>query len=137
MVEKKIKGRKRHICTDTVGNLLCIKVHSAGIHDTVAGCDVAYQTFKNYSSIRKFCCDQAYRGTTKKFVEQILKIPVDITKKSLSGSFQVMPKRWVVERFFAWLGNFRRLAKDYELLATSSEQMIIIASIIMLLNRIV
>ena len=136
MEEKKIKGRKRHVCTDTMGNLLYVKVHSAGISDTIAGCDIAYQTFRNYSSLRAFCGDQGYRGTTKNFVEKYLKMRMDITKKLSLGGFHVIPTRWVVERFFAWLGNFRRLAKDYELLPSSSEQVIIIASIVMLLNRI-
>lgn len=118
-----------------MGNLLYVKVHSAGISDTIAGCDVAYQAFRNYSSIRAFCGDQGYRGTTKNFVEEELKMRMDITKKLSSGGFQVIPIRWVVERFFAWLGNFRRLAKDYELLPASSEQVITIAAIVMLLNR--
>lgn len=132
---KKIKGRKRHVCTGSMGHLLYVKVHSASIHDTIAGCDVAYQAFRNYSSIRAFCADQGYRGTTKIFVEESLKMRIDITKKLSDQGFNVIPVRWVVERFFAWLGNFRRLAKDYELLTSCSEQVITIAAIIMLLNR--
>jgi len=134
---KKTKGRKRHICTDTMGNLLYVKVHSAGISDTIAGRDIAYQTFKNHSSIRGFEADQGYRGTTANFIENDLKLRINITKKLGQKGFHVIPIRWVVERFFAWLGNFRRLAKDYELLTSSSEQAIIIAAVIMLLNRIV
>jgi putative transposase len=118
-----------------MGNLLYVKVHSAGIHDTIAGCDVAYQAFRRYSSIRAFCADQGYRGTTKDFVEEQLKMRLDITKKLSESGFQVIPIRWVVERFFAWLGNFRRLAKDYELLTSCSEQIIIVATIIRLLNK--
>ncbi len=136
MAEKKIKGRKRHVCTDTMGNLLYVKVHSAKIADTISGRDVAYQAFKNHSSIRAFCADQGYRGTTKEFIEKELHMRVDITKKlnSIPG-FKVIKTRWVVERFFAWLGNFRRLSKDYELLARTSEQVIIIASIMILLKK--
>jgi len=118
-----------------MGNLLYVKVHSAGIHDTIAGCDVAYQAFRKHSSIRAFCADQGYRGTTKDFVEEQLKMRLDITKKLSESGFQVIPIRWVVERFFAWLGNFRRLAKDYELLTSCSEQVIIVATIIRLLNK--
>jgi len=134
---KKTKGRKRHVCTDTMWNLLYVKVHSAGISDTVAGRDIAYQTFKSYSSIRGFEADQGYRGTTANFIKNDLKLAINITKKLGQKGFHVVPVRWVVERFFAWLGNFRRLAKDYELLTSSSEQAIIIAAVIMLLNRIV
>lgn len=119
-----------------MGNILHIKVHSAGIHDTIGGCDVAYQAFRKHSSIRAFCADQGYRGTTKTFIEEQLKMRIDITKKLSESGFQVIPVRWVVERFFAWLGNFRRLAKDYESLVTCSEQVITIAAIILLLNRL-
>ena len=119
-----------------MGNLLHIKVHSASINDTIGGCDVAYQIFRKHSSIRAFCADRGYRGTTKNFVEEHLKIHMDITKKLDEPGFQVIPVRWVVERFFAWLGNFRRLAKDYELLTASSEQVVTVAVIIMLLNRL-
>ena len=137
MAEKKIKGRKRHVCTDTMGNLLYVKVHSAGVSDTIAGRDITYQTFKNHSSIRAFCADQGYRGTTKNFVINELKMRIDITKKlGTAKGFQVIPVRWVVERFFAWLGNFRRLAKDYELFPKNSEQIITIAATMMLLNKI-
>lgn len=133
---KKIKGRKRHVCTDAQGNLLFIKVHAASIHDSIAGCDVAYQSFRRYSSIRAFCADLAYRGTTKLFVEDDLKLRMDITSKSEKKGFEVIKKRWVVERFFAWVGNFRRFSKDYEILACVSEEMIMIAAIILLLNRL-
>lgn len=136
MEGKKIKGRKRHVCTDTMGNLLYVKVHSAGIHDTIAGCNVAYQTFRKHSSIRAFCADQGYRGTTKDFIEGELKMRLDITKKLSENGFHVLPVRWVVERFFAWLGNFRRLAKDFEFLSSTSEQVITVAAIVILLNRL-
>jgi len=135
---KKIKGRKRHVSVDTMGNLLYIKVHSAAMSDTIAGRDITYQTFKNHSSVRAFCADQGYRKTTKNFVQNILKMRIDITAKpSKSKGFNVIPKRWAVERFFAWLGNYRRLSKDYEILAISAEQMVIIASVMMLLKKIV
>ena len=119
-----------------MGNLLHVKVHSASINDTIGGCDVAYQAFRKHSSIRAFCADQGYRGTTKIFIEEQLKMRIDITKKLSEPGFQVIPIRWVVERFFAWLGNFRRLAKDYEMLTACSEQVITVAVIIMLLNRL-
>ena len=132
---KKTKGRKRHITTDTIGNLLYIKVHSAGKSDTIEGCSVVYQTFRKYSSILGFGADQGYRGTTKNFTENDLRIRMDISEKSKEKGFQVIPKRWVVERFFAWLGGFRRLARDYEIKAFNSEQMITIAAVALNLRR--
>lgn len=133
---KKIKGRKRHVCTDTQGNLLFVKVHAANIHDSIAGCDVAYQSFRRHSSLRGFCADLAYRGSTKDFVESGLKLKMDIAQKTESPGFKVIKKQWVVERFFAWIGNFRRLAKDYEILACTSEEIIMIAAIVILLNKL-
>jgi putative transposase len=136
MEGKKIKGRKRHVSVDTMGNLIYVKVHSASIHDSIAGRDIAYQSFRKYSSIRAFCADQGYRGSTTDFIESELKMRIDITKKLNVSGFQVISTRWVVERFFAWLGNFRRLSKDYELVPASSEQLITIAAIIILLKKL-
>ncbi len=120
-----------------MGNLLYIKVHAAGISDTNAGRNVIYQTLRRYFSIRAFCGDMGYRGITKNFVENDLKMRMDITSKDKSKpGFQVIPTRWVVERYFAWLGNFRRFSKDFELLCVNSEQLIFVASIMMLLKRL-
>ena len=135
MEGKKIKGRKRHVATDTQGNLLHVKVHSAEIHDTKMGGEVARQTSKKYPAIKGYCADLGYRGTTKKFVQKKLKLKMDIAKKTKNAGFKVVKKRWVVERFFSWIGNFRRLSKDYELLACVSEQFIIVAAINILLKK--
>ena len=136
LMRRKIKERKRHVCTDTMGNLLYVKVHFAGVHDSTAGRDVVYQTFRKYSSIRAFCADQGYRGSTTDFTEGNLKIRIDITKKVSSSGFHVLLLRWVVERFFAWLSNFRRLSKDYELISSCSDPVITVAAIIMVLSKL-
>ena len=136
-VEKKIKGRKREISTDTMGNLLCVKVYSAKKSDTMIGRDIIYQTFRKYSSVLAFCADQGFRGTTANFVKNDLKMRLDISvKNNEKKGFQVIPKRWAVERFFAWLGNFRRLSKDFEINPSVSEQIITIAGIVLLLNKL-
>jgi putative transposase len=126
MGEKKIKGRKRHIITDTLGHLLGVIVHAANLHDTVEGQRICLQVADRYPSIQAFAADQGYRGTTVAFVEEWLNRRVDITTKVASG-FVVQPKRWVVERTLAWLGNFRRLAKDVEIRTETAENMIRIA----------
>lgn len=126
MAEKKIKGRKRHICSDTLGNLLYVKVHAANIHDTKAGPAVFTQAKNRYPSIKAFSADQGYRGTSKKFVENILNCSLHISKKIAKGFF-IVANRWVVERTFAWLGNFRRLSKDFEVLTVTAENVIYIA----------
>ena len=126
--EKKIKGRKRHIATDTLGNMLTVQVHAANLADTSQGWDVCDQVAEKYDSIQAFCGDQGYRGTTVEFVENLLGLRLDITDKPTQG-FQVVPKRWIIERTFAWLGGFRRLAKDFEIRTRSAENMIRIAMI--------
>ena len=133
---KKIKGRKRAISTDTMGNLLYIKVCSAQESDTMVGRDITYQTFKKFSSVRGYCADLGFRGTTVNFVENDLKMKIDMSVKvNNKPGFHVIQTRWVVERFFAWLSNFRRFSKDYEICSRVSEQMITVAGIAILLNK--
>ncbi|MCG7656031.1 transposase [Wielerella bovis] len=121
---KKIKGRKRHIAVDTMGNLLAVVVHAANIHDTKAGIFVAQKAFETYPSLKGFCADAAYRRTFEQNVQDELGLSVDISVKIKDVSWQVLPKRWIVERTFAWLGWSRRLAKDFEQTILSAENFI-------------
>jgi len=134
--EKKIKGRKRHIATDTSGNLLYVKVHSADLPDTNMGRNIAYHTFRVYSSVKGFMADLGYRGTAKEFVENELRLKMNISDKSSNPGFNLHVKRWPVERTFGWFGIFRRLAKDYEFLSRVSENWIRLAMISVLLTRL-
>lgn len=136
MAEKKIKGRKRHVAVDMMGNLLEIVVHAANLHDTKAGIFPAVFAAAHYPSLDAFCADAGYRGT---FVEQakgLTGLRTDIICRSHSHEWQVIPKRWIVERTFAWLNNSRRLSKDYEISARSSECMVKISHIHTLLKRL-
>lgn len=123
---KKVKGRKRHIIVDTLGNLLIIKVHPANIHDTKSGCEVLKKASEKYPTIEAFSGDAGYRKTSLEFVENILNLTMNISTK-IKDVFAVLPIRWIVERTFAWLGNYRRLSKDYEKLLISEENIIRIA----------
>lgn len=134
MVEKKIKGRKRHIVTDTAGNLLHVKVHKANQHDTKAGGQVIEETLDRYPTLTGFCADEGYRKTCKEYVQKTLHKVFDISKK-IKNEWTVIPKRWVVERTFAWQNLFRRLSKDYELYTISAENMVRISMIQLLLDR--
>lgn len=125
---KKVKGHKRHIATDTLGNMLEVQVHAANVYDTNKGWQVCEKVAKKYPTVEAFSADQSYRGTTLGFVENTLGLRLDISSKPKEG-FQVVAKRWIVERTFAWLGAFRRLAKDFEMLTSTSENMIRIAMI--------
>ena len=125
---KKTKGRKRHVVVDTLGNLIQVLVHAANEHDSKAGCDVLRAAADKHASLEAFSGDASYRGTAVEFVETALGLKLHISQK-IKDTFAVLPMRWVVERTFAWLGNYRRLAKDFEILTQSAENMVRIAMI--------
>ena len=86
------------------------------------------QVVDKYLSIEAFSADAGYRGTTAEWVDEWLNRRVDISDKPPQG-FEILPKRWIVERTVAWLRGFRRLAKDFEILTRTAENMIRIAMI--------
>ena len=134
MVGKKTKGRKRHIVTDTQGNLLHIKVHAANVHDTKAGGSIFEEALKKYPTLDGACFDAGYRGTTVEYVEKILNKTADISSR-VTDKWAILPIRWVVERTFGWLNSWRRLSKDYEISTSSAENLVMIAFSMILLNR--
>lgn len=136
MVEKKVKGRKRHIVTDIMGNLLGVHVHAANIHDTKGGIYIFAKTLKKYPTIKAGCGDEGYRGTFKESMENIFKIKIDISEKIIPKGWKIIPKRWRVERTFSWLSHSRRLSKDYEINVVSSATMVKISHIHTLLRRL-
>ena len=132
---KKVKGRKRHIVTDTQGHLLHVKVHAANIHDTVSGCEVFEEAIRKYPTLQGVCADAGYRKTMEEFVEKVLKKTIEISQRITPG-WAVLAKRWVVERTFAWLNHFRRLSKDYEIAINSAENNVMIAHSMLLIKRL-
>jgi len=135
MVGKKIKGRKRHITTDIMGNLLVIKVHAANIHDTKSGCYVYQATKTKYSSVLGCCADAGYRGTFVDFVKVKYGETVDISERIKPKAWQILPKRWRVERTFAWANWSRILSKDYEIKPVYEENTFMISHLHSLLKR--
>lgn len=123
---KPVKGRKRHIVVDTPGNLLHVGVHAANQTDTKAAAPVLERTAEKYPRLEAFSGDAGYRGSAVSFVDETLQLTLHIATK-LGEGFTVLPKRWIVERTFAWLGGFRRLAKDFEILTATAENFIRIA----------
>ena len=115
--------------------MLAIVVHAANIHDTKSGIDPAVKAFWKYPTIQKFCADEGYRKTFVMMVFFILGLFVDISAKITPG-WHILPKRWVVERTFAWADNSRRLSKDYEISTASAEAMFMISHSRMLLRRL-
>ena len=132
---KKIKGRKRHIVVDTLGNLLTVQVHSAAIQDREGALDVLEQAKQKYSSLKIGFADGGYSGQLQDMVAQKLDMQLEIVKKT-KHEFTVLPKRWIVERTFAWINNDRRNSKDYEFSPLSSEAMIQLSFIKTALKRI-
>jgi putative transposase len=132
--EKKVKGRKRHIVVDTMGNLLSITVHAANIHDTKSGINPAKKAYEKYPTIQKFCGDDGYRKSFEKDVSEQLGLGVDISKR-IKPEFEVLPLRWLVERTFGWANHSRRLSKDFEIKIVHEENVFIISHLHSLLKR--
>jgi len=128
---KKIKGRKRHIITDTQGNLLDAMVHTADIQDRDGAPSLIQSARESYPTVTKLFADGGYAGEKlKTAVAHIENFAIDIIKRSDGAKgFVVLPRRWVVERTLAWLNRCRRLAKDWEATIASSEAWLLIASI--------
>jgi transposase len=135
---KKIKGRKRHIVTDTQGNLVGLAVHPADIQDRDGGAFTLTSIRRLYPWLRHVFADGGYAG--KKLRKALAKIGVwklEIIKRTdKAKGFEVLPRRWVVERTFAWLGRCRRLAKDFEATIDSATAWVFVAHIRTLTRRI-
>jgi len=134
---KNIKGRKRHIIVDTQGILLRVMVHRANVHDSQAVLDLLMHLKDHVPRLKTIFADGGYQGPVGGFVEDAFgwKLEVVMHGKDIQG-FKVLPKRWVVERSFAWFESYRRLSKDFEFHPQTSETMIQLAFVRLLLNRI-
>ena len=136
MGEKKISGIKIHIGTDTLGLPNAIKVTTADVTDR----DGALWMLKEYApkltSILKVLCDGGYTGENfANAVMAIIGAEVEVAKRNELHKFAVIPKRWIVERSFGWLDNFRRLWKNCERQTHTTHQMVTLAFISVLLKR--
>lgn len=137
---KKVKGRKRHVLTDTLGLIVCVVVTAANKDDRDGLRALLARRFINgVCRLRKLWVDGGYTSAAlRQWVRDLKrthKIDLEVTDHEGKG-FQVVPKRWVVERAFAWLLGYRRHSKDYEVLTRNSEAMIEIAMISILLRRL-
>src|SRR4051794_26132493 len=135
---KKVKGRKRHILVDTLGLLIAVVVTSAGVQDYHGAVPVLERVKGRCPRLEVVWADGIYE---KQFLIDWVRTEcgweVRVTKRSdKAKGFQVVPKRWVVERTFGWLGRYRRLSKDYEVLPETSEAMIRPAMIHIMVRRL-
>lgn len=136
---KKIKGRKRHILVDTLGLLLAVVVTSAFVDDAKGGQQLLGQLRPQmFGRLRVLWADSKYHNhALKKWVDRWGWYRIVVVRRAdgVKG-FVLLPKRWVVERTFAWFNNYRRLSKDYEATTSSSEARIKFAAIHMMLRRV-
>jgi transposase len=135
---KRIKGRKRHIVTDTQGFLLAVLVHAANIQDCHGAVPLLRGLRRAFPTLRHIFADRVYRGPQlRAALAGCGRWTIEIVQRppGVKG-FQLLPRRWVVERTFAWLGRSRRLAKDVEATIASATAWVLLASIRLLSRRI-
>lgn len=130
---KKIRGRKRHALVDTDGRGLVIEPHPARIQDRDGGGPLLGASRRAFPFLEKVFADSAYAGDR---IARATVIAVEIVRKNPNQmGFAVNPRRWVVERFFAWIGRNRRLAKDFEATIDSARAFLYAASVMLLVRR--
>jgi transposase len=134
---KKIKGRKRHILTDTAGLMVTAVVHAADIQDRDGAPAVLASVRSAFPWLRHVFADGAYAGDKLRgALDTLGRWSLEIVKRAAAASgFEVLPRRWVVERTLAWLNRNRRLAKDFEASIASAEAWLFLASVQLLMRR--
>lgn len=135
---KRIKGRKRHIVTDTQGELLEAHVHPANIQDSHGAVALLMDVGTAFPELRHAFADRVYRGPKLlAAIDQEGPWTIEIVTRSQSiGTFKAEPKRWVIERTFAWFGRNRRLAKDFENTTESAEAWVWAANVKRLVRKL-
>jgi putative transposase len=135
---KRMKGRKRHLVTDTEGSLLVVQVHPADIQDNHGAVPLLKAARRAFRRLRHLFADRVYRGPKLlNAISEVGRWTIEIVTRTESvGSFKPERRRWVIERTFAWFGRNRRLAKDFEKTIASAEAWIMIASIRVLSRRL-
>lgn len=135
---KKVKGRKRHMVTDTQGLMLDLQVHPANIQDSHGAVPLLKSLGEAFPKLRHIFADRVYRGDKLLMAiggPDAWTIEI-VTRSENTGAFKPERKRWVIERSFAWFGRCRRLAKDFEASIASAEAWVTLASIRLLSRRI-
>jgi transposase len=135
---KKVKGRKRHILTDTSGLLVGAIVHEASVQDRDGAAILLASIRRTYPWLRHVFADAAYAGDKlATALARLGKWTLEIVRRlEATGGFQLLKRRWVVERTLAWLNRNRRLAKDFEASVESAVAWLLIASIKLLTRRL-
>lgn len=135
---KRIKGRKRHIVTDTQGLLLDVLVHPADIQDVHGAVPLLQSLARRFPKLRHIYADRVYRGPQLlNAISDCGPWTIEIVQRPTGvKGFVLLPRRWVVERTFAWFGRCRRLAKDFEATIASATAWILVAHLRLLSRRL-
>src|SRR5690348_14770442 len=132
---KKVNGRKRHIAVDTTGLVLDVVITPASVQDRQGARPLLWNTHRACRRVRLVWADAGYSGKLAAWA-QTLKMTLHIVAKRDRHAFEVLPRRWVVERTFAWISKHRRTVRDYEHLPASHEAMILWAMIALMTRRL-
>jgi len=134
---KKINGRKRHLVTDTLGLPLALAIHPADVQDRDGLALVCARIRRRFPWLGHLFADGGYRGAVAAAAAARERLALEIVERPADQrGFAVLPRRWVIERSFAWLSRNRRLAKDFEHLIEVSTAMVAVAIIQLLLRRL-
>jgi putative transposase len=134
---KKINGIKRHILVDTLGLIIALIVHPANIQDRDGAKLLLEKIADIFPRLRLIWADGGYAGKLVEWVKEHFFLKLDIVKRNQQQKgFAVIRKRWIVERTFGWLNRYRRLSKNYERLTDTSETMVRVAMINLMVRRL-
>ena len=133
---KKVNGRKRHIAVDTAGLVLAVVVTAASVQDRDAARPLLWNLARACTRVCLAWADAGYAGKLTAWAKATLKITVEIVRKRDPHAFEILPRRWVVERTLAWITSHRRCARDYERLPASHEAMVTWAMIALMTQRL-
>ena len=135
---KKVNGRTRHILVDTIGLILLVMVLPANIQDRDGAKQLLAAFFARAPRrrVKHIWADGGYAGALLGWARKLWRCTIEIVKRSDLHTFKVLPRRWVVERTFGWLGRSRRLSRDYERQAHTGETMVYLAMIRLMLARL-
>ncbi len=134
---KRVCGRKRHIVVDTMGLLLVVAVHPANVQDRDGAKLTLMRLVGRFPRLERIWADGAYAGKLVLWAKNVGGWSLELVRRpSHRHTFEVLPRRWVVERTFAWLGRYRRLSKDYEELPETTEAWVYAAMTGLMLRRL-
>jgi transposase len=132
---KKVNGRKRHIAVDTTGLVLDVVITAASVQDRQGARPPLWNTHRACRHVRLVWADAGYTGKLATWAAA-MKMTLQVVSKHHPHTFEVLPRRWAVERAFTWISKHRRTVRDYERLPASHEAMILWAMIALMTRRL-